>query len=77
MVHKQKATIEKSQSSAFRKAAHALKRDENEDRFNAALKRDVSKAYSNVVTMLEWVCPTKTEWIRPHCRVPEIIRQKP
>lgn len=39
--------------------------------------RNISADYSDVRTMVEWVCPTKWRWIAPHCRVPEIMRSKP
>ncbi len=41
------------------------------------LKRDISRDYKLVTEVLEWVCPSKHSWLRPHCRVPEILRQKP
>jgi hypothetical protein len=39
--------------------------------------RDVSADFSNIMTLLEWICPAKAVWIRPSCRVPEIIRERP
>lgn len=40
-------------------------------------KRSVMDDYKLVMEMLEWLCPHKTEWLKPHCRVPEIARIKP
>jgi hypothetical protein len=41
------------------------------------IARDLSKDFANVMALLEWICPTKAAWVRPHCRVPQILRQKP
>jgi hypothetical protein len=41
------------------------------------LKMDLLAEYSAVMEMLTWLCPVKAAWIRPHCRVPALIRQKP
>jgi len=40
-------------------------------------KRDLSKDYQSTMEFLTWISPSKAEWIRPHCRVPEVLRQKP
>ena len=34
------------------------------------IARDLSKDFANVMSLLEWICPSKAAWIRPHCRVP-------
>jgi len=39
--------------------------------------RDLSKDYHEIMEFLEWLCPTMSTWIRPHCRVPVVLRQKP
>ncbi len=41
------------------------------------ITRDISKDFATVIGLLEWICPSKAAWIRPHCRVPAIFRQKP
>lgn len=41
------------------------------------LKRNISDDYRRVMQMIEWICPIKYAWIKPHCRVPMIMRQKP
>jgi hypothetical protein len=33
--------------------------------------------FSDLITLLEWISPEKTAWIRPHCRVPQIVRERP
>lgn len=40
-------------------------------------KRDLSKDFMEIMEFLGWVCPTKAAWVKPHCRVHEILRQKP
>jgi hypothetical protein len=27
--------------------------------------------------LLTWLCPHKAAWVRPYCRVPALLRQKP
>jgi hypothetical protein len=41
------------------------------------LRRSHSNDYKLVIETLEWLCPSKHGWLRPHCRVPELMRQKP
>lgn len=41
------------------------------------IKRDISKDYSNVTTLLSWICPITLTWARGHCGVPELLRNKP
>ncbi|HEU0081813.1 MAG TPA: hypothetical protein VFQ87_03000 [Bradyrhizobium sp.] len=33
--------------------------------------------FSGLMTLLEWISPEKAAWIRPHCRVPQIVRERP
>lgn len=40
-------------------------------------ERDLLKDFGSIMTLLGWVCPTTTAWIRPHCRVPALVRAKP
>jgi hypothetical protein len=76
--------------SAFPLKPHSVGRD---DMFKAAgqvaalrnrishhepiIKADVGSEFSNMMTLLKWICPRTHDWIRPHCRVPELMRQKP
>lgn len=39
--------------------------------------RDLSADHGTVMTVLEWICPVKAAWVRPYCRVPQLLRQKP
>ena len=41
------------------------------------VKRNVSQDYADVMEMLGWLCLAKAEWVRPHCRVPALLREKP
>jgi hypothetical protein len=41
------------------------------------IDRDISQEFARVMRLLEWICPTKAAWIRPYCRVMQIVRQKP
>src|SRR5690606_35604409 len=40
-------------------------------------KSDLMSSFSDIMKMLKWMCPATHDWIRPHCRIPEIMRQKP
>lgn len=39
--------------------------------------RDNLADFSNLMILLEWLCPAKAKWIKPHCRVPLIVRERP
>lgn len=39
--------------------------------------RDTLADFSNLMTLLEWISPAKASWIRAHCRVPQIVRERP
>lgn len=40
-------------------------------------KRDLSGDFSTCMLVLSWLCPTKKNWIKPHCRVSAMLREKP
>ncbi len=40
-------------------------------------KRNLSEDYRAVMTTLEWICPATAIWVRPNCRVPALLREKP
>lgn len=40
-------------------------------------KRNLLDDYSHCMEALNWICPTKAAWIKPHCRVATVMRQKP
>jgi hypothetical protein len=39
--------------------------------------RDSLADFSNLMALLGWICPQKAVWIKPHCRVPQIVRERP
>lgn len=41
------------------------------------IKSDSMRIYGDMMTLLQWICPATESWIRPHCDVPKIMRQKP
>jgi hypothetical protein len=41
------------------------------------LKTDAMKSYGEIMKMIGWLCPQTAVWIRPHCDVPKVVRQKP
>ena len=41
------------------------------------LRADAMHLYSEILTMISWLCPDTAQWIRPLCEVPRIVRQKP
>ena len=40
-------------------------------------RMDLSDEYRAVMELLNWLCPIKNRWLRPQCRVPQLLRQKP
>lgn len=39
--------------------------------------RDILADFSNLMALLEWICPAKAGWIKRHCRIPQITRERP
>jgi hypothetical protein len=39
--------------------------------------RDALGDFANLMILLEWICPPKVMWIRPHCRISQIVRERP
>ena len=40
-------------------------------------RRNLTDDYSRCMLVLGWLCPSKRLWIKPHCRVPLVMREKP
>ncbi len=38
---------------------------------------NISEEFRSVMELLGWICPKKAAWIKPHCRVLGLLRQKP
>jgi len=47
------------------------------DHHEPIIRMDLSKEFSEMMILLGWICPIKQAWVRPHCRVPDLLRQKP
>lgn len=41
------------------------------------IKGNLSQTYSDVMALLQWLCPATAAWVKPHCDVQKIIRTKP
>lgn len=40
-------------------------------------ERDLTKDFGAIMALIGWICPPTSAWIRPHCRVPILVRAKP
>ena len=40
-------------------------------------RRDLLADYGIAMRLLRLLCPATHDWIRPHCRVPQLVRRKP
>lgn len=40
-------------------------------------RMNLSEEYAAVREVLTWICPIKEQWVRPECRVPQLLRAKP
>jgi len=40
-------------------------------------QRDLLTDYSELMKLIAWICPATEGWIRGHCQVPVVVRQKP
>ena len=43
----------------------------------AIINRSLSNDYSNMTTLLKWMCPETESWVKKHSSVPIVIRMKP
>ncbi|MEN9873284.1 MAG: hypothetical protein RL186_181 [Pseudomonadota bacterium] len=41
------------------------------------IRRDLLQDHSRAMQVLNWLCPTKAAWLKPYCRAPIIVREKP
>ena len=41
------------------------------------IRSDISLMHSHTIKFLSWLCPQTVAWIKPHCHVPRIVREKP
>lgn len=41
------------------------------------IKRNLMDDHSRVMRLLNWLCPVKGAWLKPYCRAPSVLRQKP
>lgn len=39
--------------------------------------RNLMGDYARCMKILNWLCPVKAKWVKPHCRVPAVVREKP
>lgn len=40
-------------------------------------QRDLQLDFRELMKLLAWICPESEAWIRPHCELPAVVRQKP
>jgi hypothetical protein len=40
-------------------------------------QREVLADISELMTMLQWICPITHDWLKPHCRVYDLMRHRP
>ena len=41
------------------------------------LAENNSQLFTDMMTLLSWICPTSKLWVQPHCQVQVVLRQKP
>lgn len=41
------------------------------------INRNISGDYAQILRAIDWMCPHSGKLIRPHCRIPVVMRQKP
>lgn len=68
---------QESRQSLFKHGGDLAKFRNRISHHEPLLKEDAMKLYSNTLKLLGWLCPRTSAWIRPHCDVPKIVRQKP
>jgi hypothetical protein len=40
-------------------------------------RMNLSEEFHSIMEFLAWLSPEKAGWVRPHCRIPALLRQKP
>lgn len=68
-------TVNRSQVSAEAQAIRKLRNGISHH--EPIFARDLSGDFSRLMRFLGWLSPAKASWIRPHCRIPALLRQKP
>lgn len=66
-----------TRASLLEKASSVVELRNRISHHEPIFKRDLSKDFATVMTLLKWICPSTHAWIKPHCRVPMVLRQKP
>ena len=66
-----------SRNSLFRSARRVVFLRNRISHHEPIFKRDLLADFAEVMKLLKWICPDTHDWIRPHCRVPELMRRKP
>ena len=66
-----------TRASLLEKASSVVELRNRISHHEPIFKRDLSKDFATVMTLLKWICPSTHAWIKPHCRVPIVLRQKP
>jgi len=64
----------KSLASAAARVVHLRNRIGHHE---PIFKLDLNAEFATVMSLLGWISPTKQDWVRPHCDVPSLLREKP
>jgi hypothetical protein len=72
--HLPKERSRKSLHTSARKVATLRNRISHHE---PLIGRDTLADFSNLMTLLDWISPAKAKWTREHCRVPQIVRERP
>lgn len=38
---------------------------------------DLGLKYSQIMELLSWISPATKDWVKPHCKIPTLLREKP
>ena len=69
--------VTESRGSLFKSASAAAYLRNRISHHEPIISRDLSSDFSEIMKLLGWICPQTPDWVRPHCRIPELIRIKP
>jgi hypothetical protein len=69
--------IGRNHKSLFREAGKVATLRNRISHHEPLIARNISQDFADVMLLLEWICPATATWIRPHCRIPSLLRDKP
>lgn len=69
--------VGRSRGSLFKEAGKVATLRNRISHHEPLIGRDISSDFATLMQLLSWICPVKSGWIKPYCRVPAVLRLRP